>query len=203
MPVALMDAAKSLFGKFGFDATSVKMIAERAKANVSLISYYFDGKEGLFRACIQGFGKERLETARRVLKTPKSLEEYKVRLGIFVEEMLFCFVNDAEVLNMLHSRMEIGDEKTLEMFKSTFFESFKTLHDFFSEAKKEKILCDSVDPLILSQILIGALTHFHRTDVINRQFHSVELNNENFRKKIVSQVLNLFTVGAVCKKEKK
>jgi AcrR family transcriptional regulator len=45
----LVEAALTCFAKFGYDATSIRLIATAAGKNSSLISYYFKGKEGLYR----------------------------------------------------------------------------------------------------------------------------------------------------------
>lgn len=45
----LIRAAKRLFASQGFDGTTVRDIADAAKTNLSLVSYYFKGKEGLYR----------------------------------------------------------------------------------------------------------------------------------------------------------
>lgn len=50
---ALIAAALSLFGENGFEGTSTREIAAKAKANSAMIAYYFGGKEGLRRACAQ------------------------------------------------------------------------------------------------------------------------------------------------------
>lgn len=46
----LLDAAVAEFGAHGFDGARVSEIAARAGVNKQLISYYFGGKEGLYRA---------------------------------------------------------------------------------------------------------------------------------------------------------
>ena len=48
---ALIESAIALFGENGFDATSTRDIATRAKANIGSISYHFGSKEGLHKAC--------------------------------------------------------------------------------------------------------------------------------------------------------
>ncbi len=50
---ALIAAALDLFGEKGFDGTSTREIAARAKANSAMIAYYFGSKEGLRRACAE------------------------------------------------------------------------------------------------------------------------------------------------------
>jgi TetR/AcrR family transcriptional regulator, regulator of cefoperazone and chloramphenicol sensitivity len=52
---ALLDAAKTLFSKKGFDATTTKAVAQKAKVNEQLIQRYYGGKEGLLFAVMKGF----------------------------------------------------------------------------------------------------------------------------------------------------
>jgi AcrR family transcriptional regulator len=46
---ALLAAGLACFAKYGYDATSIRLVASMAGKNSSLISYYFKGKEGLYR----------------------------------------------------------------------------------------------------------------------------------------------------------
>lgn len=41
------------FAKYGYDATTIRLVASMAGKNSSLISYYFKNKEGLYRVVIQ------------------------------------------------------------------------------------------------------------------------------------------------------
>jgi AcrR family transcriptional regulator len=47
----LLDSAQHLFAHKGFHGTSLRDISSRAGVNVSLISRYFSGKQGLYEAC--------------------------------------------------------------------------------------------------------------------------------------------------------
>ncbi len=46
----ILDAAERLFGKFGFDGTSMREIAQEAGVAQALLHYHFKTKEGLFEA---------------------------------------------------------------------------------------------------------------------------------------------------------
>src|SRR6478609_2979416 len=46
----ILDAAVVEFGEHGYAGARISAIASRAGVNQQLISYYFDGKEGLYRA---------------------------------------------------------------------------------------------------------------------------------------------------------
>jgi TetR/AcrR family transcriptional regulator len=49
----ILDAALVEFGEHGFAGARIGAIARRAGVNQQLISYYFDGKEGLYKAVAQ------------------------------------------------------------------------------------------------------------------------------------------------------
>ena len=46
----ILDAAEKAFARDGYDNTSLREIATRARVNAALVQYYFGSKEGLFRA---------------------------------------------------------------------------------------------------------------------------------------------------------
>jgi TetR/AcrR family transcriptional regulator len=50
---ALIDAAKQLFLKFGFEKVTAREIAAAAGTTPAMIHYYFENKMGLFRAMLQ------------------------------------------------------------------------------------------------------------------------------------------------------
>jgi len=50
---ALLNAGLELFGRYGLEATSTRMLAAKSGTNIAAIPYYFDSKEGLYRAVVQ------------------------------------------------------------------------------------------------------------------------------------------------------
>lgn len=69
----VIDAASSLFFQKGFDGTSVREIAVKASVNVSLISYYFKGKQGLLEYAVTQYYEEYLKTVEEALEQTASL----------------------------------------------------------------------------------------------------------------------------------
>src|SRR3989338_9131414 len=98
----LLRAAASVFARHGYDGATVKELAEAAGVNVSLVSYYFDGKEGLYRAVLESFGRSRLASAERALKAPESAEEFRLRLGLFLDEFIEQHVAHPQVATIIH-----------------------------------------------------------------------------------------------------
>jgi AcrR family transcriptional regulator len=62
---ALVDAGRTLFATVGYDATTVRAIADRAGVNQALLFRYFGNKEGLFAEAVLGEALELLADAPR------------------------------------------------------------------------------------------------------------------------------------------
>ncbi|MCJ0931774.1 forespore capture DNA-binding protein RefZ [Virgibacillus halodenitrificans] len=69
----VLEAASSLFFQKGFHGTSVRDIAEKASVNVSLISYYFKGKQGLLEYAVTHYYENYLTVIEETIEDVKTL----------------------------------------------------------------------------------------------------------------------------------
>ncbi|BCK57144.1 hypothetical protein NWFMUON74_49160 [Nocardia wallacei] len=72
----ILDAAAAEFGAHGYAGARISAIAARAGVNVQLISYYFDGKEGLYQAVSQQWQERRRELVPPGTPLPEQLRRY-------------------------------------------------------------------------------------------------------------------------------
>jgi AcrR family transcriptional regulator len=83
---SLLDAAESLFAEHGIQAASLRMITQRAGANLAAVHYHFGSKEGLVRAVfsrrIKPLNEERL----------RLLEACNLEADDAVEQVLTAFL---------------------------------------------------------------------------------------------------------------
>ena len=186
----LIDAAKHVFAKHGYDGATVKEVVDQAGVNVSLVSYYFDGKEGLYQACFEEFGKSRLAVADRMLnQAPQSLEEFKTRLCLYVEEFFQTHLAHPEISTIVHRECTGENPLLKEIFKQTFMKAFGKLVEFFNAAQKEKIIRKEVDTVISAGLFFGSLIHCVRTLNIQKEFFGKSLENKDYREQIISQAV--------------
>src|SRR5690606_24040966 len=71
---AILRAAEQQFAQRGFNAVTIRQIADAADVPLALVGYYFNHKEGLFRAIFAHHGHRHHEAMR-------ALEEARRRAG--------------------------------------------------------------------------------------------------------------------------
>jgi AcrR family transcriptional regulator len=69
---ALIDAGIALFGEYGFRATTTRMLADHAGANIAAIPYHFGNKEGLYRAVIAHIAERCAQLMQHARETMES-----------------------------------------------------------------------------------------------------------------------------------
>lgn len=97
----LIDVAISLFGQCGYEGASTREIARQAGVNTPALQYYFDNKEGLYRACAEhlmmaaeAYFTPVLDDIEVILKDPladrETLIEAFLRLQETIADYLLC-----------------------------------------------------------------------------------------------------------------
>lgn len=77
----ILEASAKLFSEKGFSAVGVREIASEAKVNVSMISYYFNGKNGILIELMKNYF-EKLEDMVINIKNKSSSQEDNLKLLI-------------------------------------------------------------------------------------------------------------------------
>jgi TetR/AcrR family transcriptional regulator len=72
----ILDAASAEFGAHGYAGARISAIATRAGVNQQLISYYFDGKEGLYQAMSEQWQRRQRELIPPGTPLPEQLRRY-------------------------------------------------------------------------------------------------------------------------------
>lgn len=75
----LLNAALELFALNGYKGVSTRQIVEKAKVNISAITYYFGGKDGLYKAVIES-----------------KVEFFESKMGLVLDEIAANKENDIE-----------------------------------------------------------------------------------------------------------
>lgn len=110
----IMMVAEKLFAANGYNGTSVRDIAAKAKVNVSMISYYFGSKENLLEELFKWRMEEGLNFAKNTLEN-NDLNEIQ-KIDGFVDN----FVNRVQRLRdfflLVHTQQVISQNKNIQKF---------------------------------------------------------------------------------------
>ena len=192
----LIAAAQKHFGLHGYKASSVHDIARDAGLNVSLVNYHFGGKEALFRECFAQAGLARMEVAERILNNkPTSLDEVKVRLSLFIDEMLMDGIKNPEVFSIIQRELSAEFDILGDTFRKTFLKTFELLSRFLGTAKESGILAKWTDPNLTAVHLIGAVMHTIRTEEIRTKIFKKSITDPTTRATTRDYIVRIFLEG--------
>jgi AcrR family transcriptional regulator len=98
-------AAKHLFAKKGYNATSTREIVSEAGANISAIAYHFGGKEGLFLSLFDDFLQQG-NAAAGSFKDPVS------ELRYLLSRIIRLRFEDPELVTILQQEIVVHSERS-------------------------------------------------------------------------------------------
>lgn len=107
---ALVDAARELFSRYGYEATSLAAVAERARVTKGAVYHHFAGKRQLFEAV---FAREVDRIAAALVATYRRGEDpweaFRAACRAFLDE---CLNPDVQRILLLDALSAIGWEQT-------------------------------------------------------------------------------------------
>lgn len=191
----IVEIAKRHFAEYGFNGTSLKNIAKEAKVANSLINYHFKDKEKLFKSCIEDNALNRLEAVTRMLNEPKSIEEVRIRLEMFTNEMILSILQDPYSFEIMQRELMVGNKVAKKLFLDTYFKAFKAGVSFFETAKKNKLLKPGMDPEICTIMLFMSTCEPAKKDFMAKEFLGRTLSDNAHRAKMVNHIVTMVING--------
>lgn len=185
----IISVAKELFAHMGLEGTTVKDIADRAQVNISAISYYFKGKEGLYRTCLEEFGKEQLRLCGRFLQPAESKEDFKLRLKMFAEEFLGFHLKETNVCRILSRDFDSRNPIAMEVFEQNMLPMYFGLVKFITEAKKSEFLRHDLDAELTAHLMFAQLAEVANADDLRKKYLGTSLNNKKDFDKTIEHFL--------------
>lgn len=155
----LLEAATQLFSEHGLEGTSTRDIAKAADLNISLISYYFGGKEGLYKAVILEFAN-RAQMRIHELMGPVDLkaldrETFKKTMHGFISGMLPMKFASCDIQKILQREVIAGLPFAREVYEKVFSEILETVASFYKAGQTNGFVRKELNPYII----FLAMTH--------------------------------------------
>ena len=191
----ILHAAKTSFARKGFKGTSVRDICLKAEVASSAIHYHFKNKEGLLQHLFESFGEKQLESAWKILENPKTFDELKIRLEMFLDSVLSSFLNDPELFRLIQKETEDLNPNIEETFKNTLLKIVERLVAFLENAKKKGLLNKKINSEIAVKFLLNHICGQVRSDDLNKRFFNHSLSDPEYRKFWIEHSLYIFLNG--------
>ena len=113
---ALLQAGLELFGKYGYDAVTIKHVSEYTGINSALISYHFGGKENYYVAVV-GYSVDKLiewfqefDVNNLEALSKDELQE-KIHSGLKLFLGWYCHIDGINALYIYYRDMIVGDNQ--------------------------------------------------------------------------------------------
>ncbi|WP_144509157.1 TetR/AcrR family transcriptional regulator [Bacillus mycoides] len=155
----ILEAAKKKFREHGYEGTSIQEIANEAKVNVTIVSYYFNGKENLYYEIFKkyGFSKD----------FPNFLEKNQCNPLHALRDFLTVLINQITKhpeLGILAYHEIIRQSSRLETIKPHIILIFEQLIEILTEGKEQGffhfISINHTVNWIISMVLVPKIKKF-------------------------------------------
>lgn len=196
----ILTVAQKVFAETGFKEATVRQICKAAKANVCLISYYFGGKEGLYRAVFEKVGNERVFLAQKWLQEVPSIEsaeEYKGRLAIFLEQMSHEIMSKPDFLRLMQREITEGMPRAKDIISHYINGARKTFEEFLNYGIKKKFVRKDLDPTLGSLAIINMCLGFANQFHTQFEFFFPHHPKKDLPKQISGTVSSIFISGVL------
>lgn len=154
----ILTAAKKLFARQGYEATTVRQICEAAGANIALVSYHFGGKENVFAALFETlFPHQRIE---EVIAQP--IDDPADAVRKVVAGVVDFQLSEPEMIAIMQQETMI-DSPRRELIQRYTFPFWQYLLKAIEAGRKRGIFrVGSMDHVLLS--IIGAALFHNKLD---------------------------------------
>lgn len=181
---AIMNAALKLFAQYGYEDTTVDMIAEKSELSKGLVYFYFQSKEHILSEIIREYYTplvSRLESIVREYENP--LDKFKA----FMQTELEFYARNPDLAKVIFTVMTQHQVKKLKtQYQQTFTEIHRIeaviLDDILKEGIEKGTFKD-VNPDLLRVFIIGPVHELVQQDKIKL------LRVQSIKKEIVETYL--------------
>lgn len=185
----LVAAARDLFAEKGFHATSVRDIAGKAHVNVSMVSYYFGGKEQLYTTIVEGFA----DTIRSLFspETVQRLTPHE-RVRYYARNVMTIHEKNPQLARILYHEMNAPTPVLDGLQKDLFPRILGFLTQTFEEGIRKGVFRADLDPAATAYSLASLVNFYHfQKPLVHRMNPAFHLEGVE----IVDRALTIFFDG--------
>lgn len=188
----LISTATRLFAERGLNGVSIRELSKAAGVSISMISYYFGGKEGLYSSVLQEqfSGFEYIEEIKRIDAGPlKKLEEY-IRWTIVRHR------NNPYLLRFYTSELTNPTRYFSSIVQPAIGKVIQILINILEEGISNTNFRNDLNPVDTVLAMAGMVNYYFLSTLATKDFisHSPERDEE-----LIRHYMDIFTKGILGK----
>lgn len=165
---AILNAAVKLFSEKGYDAVSMRGVAEEAGVSKANIYHHFDSKEALYKAIVR---ESAAELSSLVSELAEGTGPFDVRILNFAQRHLGHMEGNALSSRLILREAFSGNDAHGKMLADEVFgEIYIRMVSIFRKGQQAGVLRPELDPALCATLLIGADVFFFQAQGILKHF---------------------------------
>ncbi len=184
----LIAVAAPLFAEKGFNGVSVRELAKGAGVNISMISYYFGGKEGLYSAVLN----EQFATLKRVAEIKTMETDPLKKFELYVRATVARYRKNPYLLRFYTSELTNPTPCFETIVRPAIKGVVQILLETFRDGLSHEKFRDDLDPTDTVLALAGMINFYFLLEPATAELvdHSPERDEE-----LIRHIMDIFTRG--------
>lgn len=199
----LLRVATKLFATKGYDRVSVRELAKAGKCNLSMISYYFGGKEKLYLEVFNGFfdrvsefmaeSDARSDHGNKVMTKKEFTNEIRTSIRFLISEFRF----DPYAKILIHREVLDGFPRAKTAFVKHFNSAKERMSKVYDRAQASGHIKKNIDIPTFLILLNRSVEAYLVAHMFARPFSDVTIDPIAETEKFVDQVEEIFLRGVL------
>jgi len=165
---AILSAAAKLFADQGYEAVSIRSLADRAGVSKANIYHHFGSKRGLYLAVLRDAVEQTIPIIDTVAASHESVER---QLSVFARQHLQKSLKlDHPLRLLLREALESTPGTDKELAEQVVGRSFERIATIISAGQISAELRSDLDPAICATLLVAANIFFFQSRKVLRHF---------------------------------
>ena len=188
----IIEAAVEVFFEKGFDAASMREIAEKAGLTKPMIYYHFKNKEALYVALLE----ENLELFYQGLESLLTKDsDPQTTLSAIIDHFEQTFAKDARVYNIIQREISGNGHYVALLTEKYFIKVSQRIAGFLQQGQQQGFIRPDLDAQLAEVSLVSILLlYFSQENVLQQMGRSMNTGVYE-RSTFKNHVFKLFTVG--------
>jgi TetR/AcrR family transcriptional regulator len=184
----LIAVATPLFAEKGYNGVSVRKLAKSAGVNLSMISYYFGGKEGLYAEVLN----EQFATLKRVAEIKNMETDPLDKFELYVRSTVARYRENPYILKFYTSELTNPTPCFETIVKPAIKEVLQILLETFSEGLSHEQFREGLNPTDTVLALAGMINFYFLLEPVTAELVDYAPKRDE---ELIRHIMDIFSRG--------